>query len=368
MSRDTHRMDDLPSKPVRATLEQKLMILDYYHLSGGPQSDTVEKFKSLISISTSSFSEWLKHEPELRGRYDGTKDYFRNGKRKVHFKYEKINAAMDDMVENRKLKGLPLNEPVLREHWVLYAKEFGVDDPKRLEGFSHGWLSQFKKRHALDRSSMGKNQFTKLRALLPIPETLTGKFEAQGESYVRQENGTVSSNSSVQSEPYPMRPQRGFGYAGQVQNYLPLDNSFRDQPTFEQPFEQTRKRPRREKAPVEPVASQTQYASEVFSYKTPAEPVPMVFPETQPTPPTRLVLADLTANDVEKLMYVYVDGFLNTNAKDYPEAKKVFEQFKSTFVNERFNLEMRSSGNAQGMGDNIDRMIMQTVARDRHPR
>ncbi|GMF99387.1 unnamed protein product [[Candida] boidinii] len=61
---------------------------------------------------------------------------------------------MHDLVENRRSQHLPINEPILREHWAVFARKFGVDDPKRLQSFSHGWLSQFKKRNGLDRKSM----------------------------------------------------------------------------------------------------------------------------------------------------------------------------------------------------------------------
>lgn len=143
------------SKLPRATLEQKIQILDYHHRSARPQLETVDRYKNEISISTSSFSEWLKNEDELRERFrQAESSFLKHSRRKVKFKYEKINNAMDLLVKQKLERNEPINEPMLREHWSIYAHQFGVDDPKRLVGFSHGWLSQFKKRHGLNKSNM----------------------------------------------------------------------------------------------------------------------------------------------------------------------------------------------------------------------
>ena len=135
----------MSSKLPRATLAQKLQIIDYYHKSDRPQLETVDKFKNEVSISTSSFSEWLRNEPELRKRYNQADFKFsKNSKRKVKFKYGEINKAMDKLVTGMIERNDPITEPILRQHWAVYAHQFGVDDPKRLHSFSHGWLSQFK--------------------------------------------------------------------------------------------------------------------------------------------------------------------------------------------------------------------------------
>lgn len=144
-----------PPKLPRATLEQKIQILDFYHQSNRPQLETVDRYKNEISISTSSFSEWLKNEDELRERLlQAGSSFSKNSRRKVKFKYEKINRAMDLLVKQRLERHEPINEPILREYWSIYAHQYGVEDPKRLVGFSHGWLSQFKKRHGLNKKKM----------------------------------------------------------------------------------------------------------------------------------------------------------------------------------------------------------------------
>ena len=51
---------------------------------------------------------------------------------------------MDKLVTGMIERNDPITEPILRQHWAVYAHQFGVDDPKRLHSFSHGWLSQFK--------------------------------------------------------------------------------------------------------------------------------------------------------------------------------------------------------------------------------
>ncbi|KAG5418644.1 hypothetical protein I9W82_004172 [Candida metapsilosis] len=145
----------MTSKQERATLAQKIQVLDYFHSSGSSQLTTVNKFKTEISISKSSLSDWLKREDNLRHSF-ARQEYklSKNSRRTVKFKYEKINRAMDALVLKRLEKSEPISEPILREHWAVYAHQYGVDDPKRLVSFSHGWLNQFKKRHGLRRAPM----------------------------------------------------------------------------------------------------------------------------------------------------------------------------------------------------------------------
>ncbi|KAI5962056.1 hypothetical protein KGF57_001501 [Candida theae] len=143
----------MTSRQERATLAQKIQVLDYFHSSGNSQLKTVDKFKKDFSISKSSLSEWLKREDNLRHSFT-QQEYkiSKNSRRTVRFKYEKINRAMDALVLTRLEKNEPISEPILREHWSVYAHQYGVDDPKRLVSFSHGWLNQFKKRHGLRRN------------------------------------------------------------------------------------------------------------------------------------------------------------------------------------------------------------------------
>lgn len=63
----------MSSKLPRATLAQKLQIIDYYHKSDRPQLETVDKFKNEVSISTSSFSEWLRNESRIKEKIQSSR-------------------------------------------------------------------------------------------------------------------------------------------------------------------------------------------------------------------------------------------------------------------------------------------------------
>lgn len=139
------------SRP-RATLAQKIKVLDLYHQANKSQAEIVKHFESEFSISTSSMSEWLKKEEHLRRRFNEIGSaLLKNSRRESNQKYEEINRAMDLMVQQRLERREPVSETILREYWSIYAHQYGVDDPKRLVGFSHGWLCHFKKRHGLTR-------------------------------------------------------------------------------------------------------------------------------------------------------------------------------------------------------------------------
>ncbi|KAH3901575.1 DNA-binding domain-containing protein SCDLUD_001338 [Saccharomycodes ludwigii] len=57
------------SKQPRATLEQRIMILDHYYKNGQSKHKTVNCFKDKVSISISTLSDWLKRESDLRSKY-----------------------------------------------------------------------------------------------------------------------------------------------------------------------------------------------------------------------------------------------------------------------------------------------------------
>lgn len=150
--------------PARATLEQKIAALDYLRANGKSQVNTVEKFKDTIAILTLLLSEWVKNEAELRKRFEEDSPYARQAKRRSSYKYEDINNAMLKFVQDQRAAQQPVNETVLRAQWSKLAHKYGVRDPKRLAGFSHGWLAQFKKRVGLDRRTMSHNTFPRQHA------------------------------------------------------------------------------------------------------------------------------------------------------------------------------------------------------------
>ncbi len=138
----------------RTTLKEKIMIIDFYKNSNKPQKETVKQFQEKYFISTSSFSEWMRNERELRERYnealqldllDGVD--LTKSKRKSTYKYAALNKAMQKWVTMRMKNGLPVNDPILRKEWSKIAKDHGITDSKRIKSLSHGWLANFRKRN-----------------------------------------------------------------------------------------------------------------------------------------------------------------------------------------------------------------------------
>jgi urease gamma subunit len=266
----------------RATLEQKIAVLDFYHERASKenektsQADVVKHFKDKISISTSSFSEWVKNEDTLRALYNHPNSAHRRSKRKLKFKYEEINAAMDQLVQQRLKEGKSVTEPFLREHWVVLANRYGVEDPKRLQSFSHGWLSQFKKRHKLDRQSREKERQD------PRPQQLTelgnssgyGALDEYGEEFM-QNYETLINNQMLQ--PLNVRPaapqQLNQGFSQQVAQVMP------------QPF--------------------------------------------------------ISETDFEMFLEKYGEEFMSLSQEKYPESAKLFTQFVKVFKREREFLNER---------------------------
>lgn len=277
----------------RATLEQKIQILDYFHSSDMPQLDTVEKFKDMVAISTSTFNEWVKREDEYRERYKQLDGGFgKELKRKSSYKYDKINRAMDLLVRQRLDRNESVTEPLLRDYWQVYAHQFGVENPKRLISFSHGWLSQFKKRHGLLRKKGSKNDLTRVtnERLLAEQATSDGSDLSDVELLLEDEG------------PKPKKKRSAF---------RPQDTlSFQTQYSYSE-----RKLPSRDRA-----------GGRMGVLTIPSKPV---------------------AGDIEKFLFTVADEFFNEHQYEYPQTVKMYHEFKQSFLSERL-IDLRSKDEADG--------------------
>lgn len=296
----------------RATLEQKIQILDYFHSSDRPQLDTVEKFKDMVAISTLTFNEWVKRELEYRERYKQLDSNFeKNLKRKSSYKYDKINKAMDLLVQQRLKQNQSVTEPLLRKYWQMYAHQFGVDNPKRLISFSHGWLSQFKKRHGLLRkkglADADLTTFTNER-LLVEPLATSGASE----DYSGNELG---SSDELDGEESRNRKSRRQGNSQGSSQFRPQDTL-----SFQAQFPYTeRNLPQRREESTNANSLASAMSLSMAPNKTP------------------------TAGDIEKFLFNVADEFFNEHQYEYPQTIKMYHEFKSSFLSERL-IDLRSSG------------------------
>lgn len=289
-------MPEEKRKLPRATLEQKIKILDYYHASKRLQLDTVDKFKGEVAISTSAFNEWLKNEEDYRERYQLNSGHEKNSRRKVTFKYDKINRAMDLLVEQRLSRGEAVTEPILRNYWQIYAHQFGVDNPKRLCGFSHGWLGQFKKRHGLLKLKASRSNSTTSanEKLLADPVDSINKPSAREELSTGPQNLPQDSATHFQPQETLSFPQKF--------SYLLNDNA---------------QRVREQADPLDRTEESLQSAMQQSR-------------------------AVMTALDIEYFIFNKADHFFKAHQYDYPQTLKIFQEFKSSFLSERL-IDLRSS-------------------------
>lgn len=267
-------MSEPKRKLPRATLEQKIQILDYYHKLERPQLDTVDKFKDEVAISTLTFNEWVKHEAEYRLRYQALDtDFQKNARRKVKYKYGRINRAMDLLVQQRMERGEAITEPILRGYWQIYAHQFGVDNPKRLCGFSHGWLSQFKKRHGLAKRKDDEYEGDKFEKD-KYDKAEKDKFEMDKYKF-----GAEKYNEKVLGRA-PTPPGDKSGATFQPQQTLSFPPQF-------------------------------PYYKEDHTEKT------------------------VGARDIERFLFTVADLFFHEHQYDYPQTVKLYQEFKLSFLSER---------------------------------
>lgn len=295
--------DSTQPKLPRATLEQKIKILDYYEKSQRPQLDTVEKFKDEVAISTLSFNEWVKHQDEYRQRYQQLVTSFqKNAKRKVRYKYDQINRAMDLLVQQKLERGEAITEPILRGYWQVYAHQFKVEDPKRLIGFSHGWLSQFKKRHGLSR----KKDQGKQESLLRNPASLLAAVESAELLLAEQRHS-------------PEKPQE-----------QPAQAQFQPQHTLSFPNQY----PYYNEEPVQKSHPHSQLQQMIDGDSRQSLVLAMSMPMVNEKQPS--------AAEIERFIFSIADHFFHEHQYLYPQTVKTYQEFKSSFLSERL-IDLRSA-------------------------
>ena len=290
----------------RATLEQKVKILDFYHQSNKPQLVTVDTFKDKVAISTLTFYDWVKKEHVIRQQYAELEgEVQRNSRRRTKFKYERINRAMDLLVVQRLERGEPVTDPILREYWQVYAHQYGVENPKRLSLFSHGWLNQFKKRHGILKKMKAADR-TSDSSRAGRATTSTNKEPLTGSNAERvTEEATAANDAPKTFVPEPV---------GLFQ--------LQQAPNFALPYIRLIDEPNRS-----PDMSNSSSRSMTTPY----------YENTQETSPSVVM-----PSDFERFLRTVADPFFRKNQYDYPQTIRLYQELKSSFNSERL-ISLRST-------------------------
>lgn len=141
------------SKLPRATLQQKIDVLDWYHASDKKsQQHTVTHFQQLkkFAITKSSFNRWLKEEPKLRKEFKNLSFTYRSVyKTKPNLKNPETNRALEIFYEqNLYEKNIDhVSERMLLKKFekfaLMFDANFDISKAKR----SNGWLHHFKRKN-----------------------------------------------------------------------------------------------------------------------------------------------------------------------------------------------------------------------------
>ncbi|KAG0683201.1 hypothetical protein C6P42_001515 [Pichia californica] len=134
-----------PKKPPRATLSQKIKVLDY--LAGPPertQIDTLKYFKNIneFAISQATMSNWVSLEKELREECNNN-PHMKSYKKKPVLKYPDIANQLAIHILKLNNDGIQINDKIIRETYKnLMIKNNGNTVNHKL---SSGMLKTFKK-------------------------------------------------------------------------------------------------------------------------------------------------------------------------------------------------------------------------------
>ncbi|AGO12708.1 AaceriADR236Wp [[Ashbya] aceris (nom. inval.)] len=366
-------------RPPRATLEQRIQILDLYHSTKMTQAQVVSRFRDQVSISGSTLSEWVKREQELRERYRELQSRqlakAKKEKNKSSYKYSRMNEMMDHYLCVLREKNIQITENILRDCWQRYARQLGVTDPKRLKSFSNGWLTQFKKRHGLklkqhDRPCL-KDEHRELLAqsqVLNAPpgiggtsELFTATVSSSGNKYMQQgyqsippgpltELSAVADEKMVQQD-NPCVLKSVF----EVSNSVPTKPMADISKTATGHLRQFERDPQLQGITLEDCSSSTAgtterqlgrqpkdhgypFNSELVDSIHPPNEVPMNHPVSGCVPQTS-VIGEI---EFERFLTKYAQEFMALNGDKYPQSHFLLRQLTQAFQREKnYNADER---------------------------
>lgn len=158
------------SQLARATLEQKIRVLDWHNGSKKKcQQKTVEFFKPLneFAISKSTLNRWVLSEPQLRDEYKSlTLNNSTIYKTKPKFKNPEINRCLELFYEQISFEQSSISERDLTSKWGdFYTLYHSIDESgPTIHKKSNGWLHHFKKRNSVKRD-LAKNFYSNQQSL-----------------------------------------------------------------------------------------------------------------------------------------------------------------------------------------------------------
>ena len=135
----------------RATIKQRIEILNWHHANGKCQTKTARHFNPIypnLVLKQPLLSKWLKEESKWRAQWEDTKDVDHDTKRVRQTQHPEVTEMMDLWVAMALEDGVNLTGEVLRQKWTRFADLRGIPEDERLH-LSDGWLAKFKTRHNL---------------------------------------------------------------------------------------------------------------------------------------------------------------------------------------------------------------------------
>ncbi|KAG7749119.1 hypothetical protein KL911_005204 [Ogataea haglerorum] len=133
----------------RATLRQKIQVLDYLHRSPSrSQRETIEHFRKLgqFGISQATLSSWVLKEPALRAQLSSNPT-LETYKRKPRLKYPDVTKAVEEEIDRYFAENETITDMQITNLFLKYMEQLGY--PTKSFKLSKGWLHAFKKRNRI---------------------------------------------------------------------------------------------------------------------------------------------------------------------------------------------------------------------------
>ncbi|KAI7960756.1 hypothetical protein MJO28_001245 [Puccinia striiformis f. sp. tritici] len=135
-------------KPVRATLSQKIEVLNWHQTHGSNQTKTAAHFSKVypdIAFKQPLISAWVREEDAIREQAKTTSS---DSKRIRTTKFPEIEQMLDVWVTQALHSKMTLTGDIIRAKWQEFASKSGIPSSEWLS-LSDGWLTSFKSRHHL---------------------------------------------------------------------------------------------------------------------------------------------------------------------------------------------------------------------------
>lgn len=174
----------------RATLEQKVAVLDFMKQTGSSQLATVAHFLRPgqghnFQFSRATLSTWIMDEPNIRKEYSRGASNIKQYKKKPVMKYPQLNSLVEQEIKQNFTNGQRISDQMIKETFNKFIIELGLE--KEDIRLSSGMLTSFKRRNGIFKGTYHGNGSSLVEGISSLYDGVSASTEQQQHHQVQRQ-------------------------------------------------------------------------------------------------------------------------------------------------------------------------------------